>query len=1211
MTKSARTLVGTFAILLSLVELHAESLPPPTTSGSVKFVVETASSQWSSEHAYAPPAPNATFTIYAESKGASSSQSTRANTTVLRRIEIPGIAGVVVTTFVFDSAYAQNIPEENRPFNYWRTGPWPAYLQPNFYQRIFSTTTWDAAGKATFDLKAVSEAGASYQIKGAGVAPEVIASSPTIYPASTAAYGPAVTFATNNIERCYFGMMLRYLPGSQFYFTRRQNNGDMAVFHVDRYDRLVDSDLDFDNNYRSIPLGTVTKTGSEGKAPRSEYEEVVAPVSVNAMRAALQQQLGSEFNDANYVIKDEHFAHYSTGSGGASANKLRYKFGFQPGIARTITWAETFTPEGQTAPTDYAVKSEKVSADASETSAYIINPFERFGGTNGIYKILIFNAALSFDANGDGKIVSPGSPVTPYVIANADHHATEAGFFLSPNFQDHDDDSIVDSTDTKINGVEDLQNFHPVFLDLRQLITSLPPEAGFIYKLKQADNALNFVYTNLTPKTAFAYRSGNLNSGFGPNLNWAATEAPVQQITATGINLFSDSTGSPAFLNAIQNLGGGIILVEARGSTNKPIVVGVEKNGQAILEVPLPLLVINAQLAIDNNRDGTIKLASEDASDATSENKPFRFWLNDDIDRKHTVDDTDSEEDDISPAEAGQFSWQADYLDGRIESKRDLEDFSRLWIYTQGLNEVLKSGDLKLGLKWTDTGGTTPAIQLFQAVEADGGLGYLTDDAIAANQLLLKRNAINLINTATGSAAPQIGGSSTFALPTSLFASVSETQPKIYLLFEGCSVGKGQLKLVILKLGSGSTYEEIGEGPGVWMDLKKIGDMYEHWSVGNGNGDAPMSVAGRVASVTGSGSAFSYSASSPEEQKYILFVHGWNMEKWEKERFAETAYKRLWWQGYKGCFGLFSWPTTNNFDSEMDAILDSTNFDRGEFSGWRSATPLRQLMQALNSAYGGELYVFSHSMGGVVTSEALRLQSDAGGGQIAKVYVASQAALSGHAYDGTLSTATGSTNALQWDYNHPRILNGTRNYGPATPNIYKNWMAFMLGGSSVSSKSVGTLVNFYNENDWALSAPVWQFNQITKPDDTDLPSQPYQYDYTGDIEMPPFDGFRKMLFTVADATSLTIGSRTALADRYEIMAFAAESRVKALGATPNISQGITRAFNIRTIWPSDADSHSAHKWHSGEFRSTIQRQGNYWKAMLGQPGFQMPTLTLP
>ena len=662
---------------------------------------------------------------------------------------------------------------------------------------------------------------------------------------------------------------------------------------------------------------------------------------------------------------------------------------------------------------------------------------------------------------------------------------------------------------------------------------------------------------------------------------------------------------------------------------------GPQSSVSALIDMVLVSSFVG-ELAVDANRDGEISFFGDGNSDATSAAEPYRFWSNDDIDREHifrdsagdTMDDIfEKEEDDIGPAEAGHMNWQPDYIDGRIESKRDLEDFARLWINTQGLDDAFRNGDMRLGLKWTDTGGTSPSIQIYRSVEQDGGLGYLTNETIAADQLLQARNAIGIVKMATGE-DPTLIGNDTFVLPTSLFAGLSEAQTKNFLLFEGCTPGKGKLKLVILKLGAGATYTEIGEGPGVWMEIKKIGDMYEHWSVGNTSGGPPESIAARIPSLNGSSPAFSYDSPnpSPEEQKYILFVHGWNMEQWEKERFAETAYKRLWWQGYKGRFGLFTWPCTNRFDETLpplklwEGITDGTNFDRGEWSAWRSGAPLRELLETLNGNYNGQLYVFSHSMGGIAMSEALRLQSDSGSGQIVNVYVASQAALSAHLYDGTLSTEIDSSGSVQWTYDHPKfellgINPGPRNYGPDTPNVYRNWLAYLLNGSASSSKVVGTLVNFFNENDWALAAPIWQFNQITKPDWPDPGLHEWIYSYAGDLRVFD-DAFRKTGW--GGVTDLRRGNREDPLDRYEIMAFAAESYVKAFGVTPNVSQGVSFSVNLRErnsfrelIWPTDGGDHKAHIWHSGQFRSTIQRQRTYWKTLLGPDGFRISTTPLP
>jgi hypothetical protein len=82
-------------------------------------------------------------------------------------------------------------------------------------------------------------------------------------------------------------------------------------------------------------------------------------------------------------------------------------------------------------------------------------------------------------------------------------------------------------------------------------------------------------------------------------------------------------------------------------------------------------------------------------------------------------------------------------------------------------------------------------------------------------------------------------------------------------------------------------------------------------------------------------------------------------------------------------------------------------------------------------------------------------------------------------------------------------------------------------------------------------------------------------------------------------------------DRYEIMAFAAESYVKSFGATPNASQGVTRSFDVRSVWPADGGAHEVHIWHSGQFRSTMPEQRNYWKALLSDQAFDITTATLP
>ncbi|MFT3830618.1 MAG: alpha/beta hydrolase [Opitutaceae bacterium] len=645
----------------------------------------------------------------------------------------------------------------------------------------------------------------------------------------------------------------------------------------------------------------------------------------------------------------------------------------------------------------------------------------------------------------------------------------------------------------------------------------------------------------------------------------------------------------------------------------------VDQADHAFLRIP-------AWLGVDADRDGRISypVALPDvANDATSEDKPFRFWINDDDDRQHTVDGSDSEEDDLGGGE--QIGLRADCLEDRPQSKRDLEDYARLWISTQGLNSAFKdeTNPLYLGLQWTDTNGTTPAIKIVKHVETDGGTKYLTDETVAQQQYTAAGAIQGLTNTYPN--LTLVDASDTdgrfFVLPKSLFSDLSETAPKTYLLFEGVQVGKGQLRLVILKK-DGSTYTKIGDGPGVWMDLKKIEDFYERWTVGDTGGGTPWSAAVRKkTTLAANGNVYSYSDGfayaddAPEEKKYILYVHGWNMQAWEKNRFAETAFKRLYWQGYKGRFGVFCWPSTYSFEPPLSAILDGTNYDQGEWAAWKSATPLKDLLVSLNGTYAGQVNVMAHSMGNVVTGEALRLASQQGTGQIVRAYVASQAAVPAHCYDGARSEDIAAVFGFWTSIG--RFFDGSTQL----PNVYPDWLT---GSGAV----VGWRVNFYNVNDYALWHDVWELNQAFKPDRPDGSAQPWYYSYEDNLGAPPnlhssfirFDHYN----TDADPVGIEerqLGTQAAVGDRYEIMAFASESRTMAVGAAGPLPS--FAALDLTGVWPADNQSvklhkdtnhpdglnYSAHKWHSAQFRSTNMRQRGYWRVLLSDLGFDLSITT--
>jgi len=76
----------------------------------------------------------------------------------------------------------------------------------------------------------------------------------------------------------------------------------------------------------------------------------------------------------------------------------------------------------------------------------------------------------------------------------------------------------------------------------------------------------------------------------------------------------------------------------------------------------------------------------------------------------------------------------------QIPCTRDLEDFARLWVcgMTSNVLAALPPGST-VTLNWGDVGNPNsgnPTIDLFQAVDPDGGIGYLTNETIAAQQIV-------------------------------------------------------------------------------------------------------------------------------------------------------------------------------------------------------------------------------------------------------------------------------------------------------------------------------------------------------------------------------------------------------------------------------------------------------------------------------------------
>lgn len=152
----------------------------------------------------------------------------------------------------------------------------------------------------------------------------------------------------------------------------------------------------------------------------------------------------------------------------------------------------------------------------------------------------------------------------------------------------------------------------------------------------------------------------------------------------------------------------------------------------------------------------------------------------------------------------------------------------------------------------------------------------------------------------------------------------------------------------------------------------------------------------------------------------------------------------------------------------------------------------------------------------------------------------------------------------------------------------------------------GLVVNFYNTNDYALSRPIWQRDELLKPDQDVLEgSATWYYGYDGSVNDPaPWNNFYKKTLTASSYIAFDIV--TNLNNRYEVMSYDAQSWTTALGATPGVLN-LRRNVALPEIWPPDptGDNYAEHFWHSAEFEGDYPQQQSYWSELLGPEAFNL------
>jgi pimeloyl-ACP methyl ester carboxylesterase len=385
-----------------------------------------------------------------------------------------------------------------------------------------------------------------------------------------------------------------------------------------------------------------------------------------------------------------------------------------------------------------------------------------------------------------------------------------------------------------------------------------------------------------------------------------------------------------------------------------------------------------------------------------------------------------------------------------------------------------------------------------------------------------------------------------------------------HFLFEAGAPGKGELTLTI------SQGSNVLAQTSQWLDVHDIRDLYEQTAVTNVIQTWPE----MVQQPTNSGFQViaSPSADFAEAKELAVFVHGWRMTEWGAQSFAETMFKRLYWQGFQGKFAAARWPT-RSAETELFSGMDYITYNRSEHIAFKSGTGVAAYINSLRSRFPNyTISACAHSMGGIVAMQTLK-ELASGSQQPLDNLILMQAAVPAHCFDPSAGS-------------YQLFLNGEA-LAP-TPDTYRNYAA----GITNALRTGGKIVNFFNPQDLALT--LWRLNQAfystnflfnglaTMKPNTFLGCYT---DGTNSIVQTNSWNQGYLLLCFAYGGYYPNGPTRAITNVHELMPFSARPRSEAIGSLAGVhGQILGQEFNLQTQLgftnaPSD---------HSGQFNRNIQ-----------------------
>ena len=350
-------------------------------------------------------------------------------------------------------------------------------------------------------------------------------------------------------------------------------------------------------------------------------------------------------------------------------------------------------------------------------------------------------------------------------------------------------------------------------------------------------------------------------------------------------------------------------------------------------EARLRISGVAPRLIFDQDRNGRIEYM--DLSIA-SEGRDFRFWVNDDADKK-TLEEGLVD----LPGEDGNSS------DARVNGKRDFVDFTPVCVDLTDAFPATCPSAVRDAVVWKIRSDCVNIVQTGLRREQAGAFQTQSTGPFFGANLDRELLSADVESTSDGC-----------ELNSRLVRAATEQGGYGVLLMEGCASGSDlRLEGWLVEDGMNVKLMECQAK----ISVSKVDQMYR-WIDIRGATDPSSSVQDSGQPLNWSGTDY-----SGADERNFVFVHGFNVNVQEARAWAAEMYKRMWQAGFDGQFVAVDW--TGDSSQFHSRLLDD-NYAPDYYVNVRNAFRAAAVLPEAVRNVGSRKCFLAHSLGNMLVSSA-------------------------------------------------------------------------------------------------------------------------------------------------------------------------------------------------------------------------------------------------